>query len=195
MDSQYGLSGSCDILYSLGVLCYSVLCDATTEKLKNNDNMSADTMITSEHINNDFLLVDGFFWLVLFLLVFVLIELAASISMIPILMLCACNFTLLLYLACTSSFCSIQVVKPLTIFMWAVHAILMLIVTDASILDGSCLLFIDITLAFIFYINVVEKEMTVIKFLNVRLWTTVFLNFCFVMVYVNNVFSIDVPDT
>ena len=77
-----------------------------------------DTMITSEHINNECLLVDGFFWLVLFLLVFVLIELAASISMIPISILCACNFTLLLYLACTSSFCSIQVVKPLTLFMW-----------------------------------------------------------------------------
>ena len=71
----------------------------------------------------------------------------------------------------------------------------MLIMTDASILDGSCLLLIDIMLAIFFYINVVEKEMTVIKFLNVRLWTTVFLNFCFVMVYVNNVFSIDVPDT
>jgi len=71
----------------------------------------------------------------------------------------------------------------------------MLIMTDASILDGSCLLFIDIMLAIFFYINVVEKEMTVIKFLNVRLWTTVFLNFCFLMVYVNIVFSVDVPDT
>jgi len=50
-------------------------------------------------------------------------------------------------------------------------------------------------LAIFFYINVVEKEMTVIKFLNVRLWTTVFLNFCFLMVYVNIVFSVDVPDT
>jgi len=71
----------------------------------------------------------------------------------------------------------------------------MLIMTDASILDGSCLLLIDIMLAIFFYINVVEKEMTVIKFLNVRLWTTVFLNFCFLMVYVNIVFSVDVPDT
>jgi len=34
----------------------------------------------------------------------------------------------------------------------------MLIVTDASILDGSCLLFIDITLAIFFYINVVERD-------------------------------------
>ena len=155
------------ILYSLGVLCYGELCHATTEKLQNNNNMSEDTIITSEHINNEFLLVDGVFWLALFLLVFVLIELAASISMILNLMLCSCNFTLLLYLACTSSFCSVQLVKPLTPFMWEVHAILMLIVTNVSILDGSCLLFIDLTLAFSFYIKVVEKEMTVIKFLNV----------------------------
>ena len=61
--------------------------------------------------------MDGVFWLVLFLLVFVLIELAASISMILVSMLCACNFILLLYLACTSSFFSIQVLKPLTLFM------------------------------------------------------------------------------
>ena len=183
------------ILYSLAVLCYGVLYHATTEKLRSNDTVSEDTMITSEHVNNEFLLVDGFFWLILFLLVFVLIELAASISMLGVSVLCACNFTLLLYIACASSFCSIQVVKPLSLFMWSVHAILILIVTDASILDGSCLLFIDITLAIFFYINVVEKEMTVIKFLNVRLWTTVFLNLCFVMVYVNNVISIDVPDT
>ena len=38
------------ILYSLGVLCYDVLYHATTKKLKNNDNMSEDTMITSKHI-------------------------------------------------------------------------------------------------------------------------------------------------
>ena len=183
------------ILYSLGVLCYGVLYHATTEKLRSNDTISEDTMITSEHVNNEFLLVDGFFWLVLFLLMFVLIELAASISMVGISVLCACNFTVLLYFACVSSFCSAQMVKPLSLFMWSVHAILILIVTDASILDGSCPLFIDITLAIFFYINVVEKEMTVIKFLNVRLWTTVFLNLCFVMVYVNNVISIDVPDT
>jgi len=61
----------------------------------------------------------------------------------------------------------------------------MLIVTDASILDGSCLLFIDITLAIFFYINVVEREMTV----------TVILNFCFVMVHVHFVLSFHVPDT
>jgi hypothetical protein len=183
------------ILYSLGVLCYGVLYHATTEKLRSNEDLSEDSMITPDHINKEFMLADCFFWLVLFLLSFVLVEIASPISMLPLSILCACNFTVLLYLACSAAYCTIEVVKPVAIFMWVVHAVLMLIVTDASILDGSCLIFMDITLAIFYYINVVEKDMTVIKFLNVRLWTVVFLNFCFLMVYVNNVLSIDIPDS
>jgi hypothetical protein len=182
------------ILYSLGVLCYGVLYHATTEKLRDNDNLSEDSMITPEHINKEFLLSDCFFWVVLFLLMLVLQEVASSVSMMLISVLCACNFTVLLFLACTAGHCPIEVVKSAALFVWAVHAVLMLVVTDASILDGSCLIFIDITLGIFYYINVVEKDMTVIKFLNVRLWTTVFLNFCFIMVYVNNVLSIDIAD-
>jgi len=182
------------ILYSLGVLCYGVLYHATTEKLSNNDDLSEDSMITPENINKEFLLSDCFFWVVLFLLIFVLVEVASSVSMVLFSLLCACNFTVLLFLACSAAYCPIDVVKPVALFMWAVHAVMILVMTDASILDGSCLIFIDITLAIFYYINVMEKEMTIIKFLNVRLWTTVFLNFCFVMVYVNNVLSIDIPD-
>jgi len=183
------------IVYSLCVLCYGVLYHATTEKLRSNDDLSEDSMVTPDHINKEFMLADCFFWLVLFLLLFVLVEIASPVSMLPVSVLCACNFTVLLYLACSAAYCPIEVVKPVAIFMWVVHAILMLIVTDASILDGSCLIFIDITLAIFYYINVIEKDMTVIKFLNVRLWTIVFLNFCFLMVYVNNVLSIDIPDS
>jgi len=182
------------ILYSLGVLCYGILYHATTEKLRDNDNLSEDSMITPEHMNKEFLLSDCFFWVVLFLLILVLLEVASSVSMMFISVICACNFTVLLFVACTAGYCPIEVVKSVALFVWAVHAVLMLVVTDASILDGSCLIFIDITLGIFYYINVVEKDMTVIKFLNVRLWTTVFLNFCFIMVYVNNVLSIDIPD-
>ena len=182
------------ILYSLGVLCYGVLYHATTEKLRNNDDLSEDTMITTEHVNKDFLLPDCFFWVVLFLLIFVLLEIASSVSMISFSLVHAVNFTVLLYLACAAAYCTVEVVKLVAVVMWTVHAILMLLVTDASILDGSCLIFIDITLAIFYYINVVEKDMTVIKFLNVRLWATVLLNFCFLMVYVNNIDCIDIPD-
>jgi len=182
------------ILYSLGVLCYGVLYHATTEKLRNNDDLSEDSMMTTEHVNKDFSLLDCFFWVVLFLLIFVLVEIVSSVSMIVLSLLCAVNFTVFLYLACSAAYCAVEVVKFVAVFMWTVHAILVLVVTDASILDGSCLIFIDIILAIFYYINVVEKDMTVIKFLNVRLWTTVLLNFCFLMVYVNNIISIDIPD-
>ena len=183
------------ILYSLGVLCYGVLYHATTEKLKDNDDMSEDTMITAQHINNEFLLLDGFFWLVVFLLVFVLLELTSSVSMLFVSVLGALNYTLFLYVSCCTLFCTVDVLQPIAIFMWVLHAVLILVVTDASVLDGSCLIFIHITLAIFYYINVVEKDLTIIKFVNVRLWTTVLLNVCFIIVYVNNVISIDVPDT
>jgi len=182
------------ILYSLGVLCYGVLYHATAEKLKNNDDISEDTMITAEHINNEFMLLDGFFWVVLFLLVFVLLELTSSISMLFLSVLSACSYTFFLYIACMSLFCAVNAIQTLALFAWVVHAVLILIVTDASVLDGSCLIFIDITLAIFFYINVVEKDLTIIKFLNVRLWSIVLLNLCFITVYVNNIISIDVPD-
>ena len=183
------------ILYALGVLCYGVLYHATTEKLKNHDDMCEDTMITSQHINNEFVLIDGFFWLVVFLLAFVLLELTASVSMLGMSVLGALNYTFCLYVACSTLFCPVNVLQPVAIFMWVLHAVLILVVTDASVLDGSCLIFIHITLAIFYYINVVEKDLTIIKFLNVRLWTTIVLNLCFLMIYVNNVISIDVPGT
>ena len=182
------------ILYSLGVLCYGVLYHATADKLKNNDDMSEDTMITAEHVNNEFMLLDGFFWVVLFLLVFVLLELTSSISMLFLSILAACSYTFFLYIACMSLFCTIKTIMPLALFAWVVNAMLILIITDASVLDGCCLIFIDITLAIFFYINVVEKDLTVIKFINTRLWSIVLLNLCFIIVYVNNIISIDVPD-
>ena len=40
----------------------------------------------------------------------------------------------------------------------------------------------------------IEKDLTVIKFINTRLWSIVLLNLCFIIVYVNNIISIDVPD-
>jgi len=146
------------ILYSLGVLCYGVLYHATTEKLRNNDDLSEDTMITTEHVNKDFLLPDCFFWVVLFLLIFVLLEIASSVSMISFSLVHAVNFTVLLYLACAAAYCTVEVVKLVAVVMWTVHAILMLLVTDASILDGSCLIFIDITLAIFYYINALKKN-------------------------------------
>jgi len=182
------------ILYSLGVLCYGVLYHATADKLKNNDDMSEDTMITAEYVNNEFMLLDGFFWVVLFLLVFVLLELTSSISMLFLSVLAACSYTFFLYIACMSLFCAVKVIMPLALFAWVVHAMLILIITDASVLDGCCLIFIDITLAIFFYINVIEKDLTVVKFINTRLWSIVLLNLCFIIVYVNNIISVDVPD-
>jgi len=34
--------------------------------------------------------------------------------------------------------------------------------------------------------------MTVIKFLNMRVWCTLLVNFCFVLIYINNTICIDI---
>jgi len=151
-------------------------------------------MIMAEHVNNKFMLLDGFFWVVLFLLVFVLLELTSSISMLFISVLGACSYTFFLFVACMSLFCAVKAIQLLALFAWVVHAVLILIVTDVSLLDGSCLIFINITLAIFFYINVVEKDLTIIKSLNVRLWSIVLLNLYFTLVYFDSIISIDVPD-
>jgi len=103
---------------------------ATTEKLRSNDDLSQSTIITPYHINKEFMLADSFCWLLFFLLFFVLVEIASLVSMLPVYVLCAYKLTLVLYLACSEAYCPIDVVKFVAIFIWVVHAVLMLFVTE-----------------------------------------------------------------
>jgi len=47
-------------------------------------------------------------------------------------------------------------------------------------------------LAIFYYISVIEDKMTVIKFLNMRVWCTLLVDFCFVLIYINNIICIDI---
>jgi len=183
------------ILYAFSVVCFYFLYSKTVMDIADGEEISHDSMVTAELINTTLMLTDALFWVILLLLIFILLELSSAISMISLNMLCSIDYTLLLYMACAAPFYSVEIMKPLTLAMWGVHAFLLLVVTDASMLDGSCLIFINFALGIYYHINVVEKGMTIIKFLNLCLWTIIFLNICFIVVYTNNIICIDVPDT
>ena len=175
------------ILYSLLIVCHSILYSATVDKLEMKHDLSADTEITASHINDTFCLSDWLFWFILFLQFFLLLEITSSVSIIYISVLYSLNFTMLLYAACAAAFCNIHTLRFASIILWGLYAFLSLIFTDASVLDGTCLIVMNIILCVFYYISVVETGMTIIKFLNIRLWTVNALNFFFIITYVNNV--------
>ena len=95
------------ILYSLLIVCHSILYSATVDKLEMKHDLSPDTEITANHINDTFCLSDWLFWFILFLQFFLLLEITSSVSIIYISVLYSLNFTMLLYAACVQSMCCV----------------------------------------------------------------------------------------
>jgi len=116
------------ILYSLLIVCHSILYSATVDKLEMKHDLSADTEITASHINDTFCLSDWLFWFILFLQFFLLLEITSSVSIIYISVLYSLNFTMLLYAACAAAY--------ICIFMKCRYKISMR--TKTGCLCGTC---------------------------------------------------------
>ena len=175
------------LFYALLVVCHAILYHSTVDNLQKKNDLCGDTEVTANHINDLFCLSDWLFWLILFLQFFLLLEITAAVSIVYVSVLYSLNFVMLLYVACASAFSPIHTLKYASITVWAVYAFLTLIFTDASVLDGTCLIVMNIILCFFYYITVIETGMTINKFLNIRLWTVTVLNFFFIITYVNNI--------
>jgi len=182
------------VLYSLLVVCHCILYRTTIDKLETNSDVCAETPLTADHINNNFCLSDWIFWFILFVQIFLVLEICAPVSIVYVSILYSLNYTILLYVACCAVFCPIHTVKFATVAVWSAYAFLILMFTDASILDGICLVIMNIILFVFYYLAVVEPGMTVVKFLNMRLWTVTFLNFFFIVIYINNMICMEMQE-
>ena len=181
------------IIYSLGILCYMILYHATINRIKTeSETISIDEKMTLKQINADFILNDLFFWLLVFIVVFIILEISSPISIQYVSFYLAFSFAMLLFTTCSLAYTELVVLRSISLFIWGVQALIIIVMTNASVLDGSCLLFVNIFLAIFYYMSVVEQKMTIIKFLNMRIWCSLLLNFSFVLIYINNIICIDI---
>lgn len=180
------------ILYSLGILCYMILYHATVNSIKTDRNqVSMEEPITNQQINSDYIFNDLFFWLLVLLVIFVILEISCPISMVYVSFFFALSFAMLLYTTCSLANTELLVLRNISMFLWVLQAIGVVILTNASVLDGFCILFVNVFFAIFYYISVIEPNMTIVKFLNMRIWCTLLVNFCFVLIYINNIICID----
>jgi len=181
------------IIYSLGILCYMILYHATINRIKTeSETISIDEKMTLKQINADFILNDLFFWLLVFIVVFIILEISSPVSIQYVSFYLAFSFAMLLFTTCSLAYTELVVLRSISLFIWGVQALIIIVMTNASVLDGSCLLFVNIFLAIFYYMSVVEQKMTIIKFLNMRIWCSLLLNFSFVLIYINNIICIDI---
>lgn len=182
------------LLYSILVVCYCALYHATLQKIHISNEISEDDNITEKNINEDFLLYDLFFWLIVVILIFIVLEISSQVSIVEISFCCSILYSILLYITCSITGQNLYVTRCISFFLWICIALTLLIITNASILNGSALIFLNIILVIFYYITVVENDMSIIKFLNVRFWATVFMNFCFFLVYMNSLILVDLSN-
>jgi len=181
------------IVYSLGVLCYIILYHATVNKIKNeNRNTSVEGVITTTQINSEYMLNDLFFWLLVFIVIFIVLEISCPVSIQSVSLFFSISFTMLLYTTCSLARTELIILRSIALLFWTIQAIAVIVLTNASVLDGSCILFVNIIFGIFYYISVIEDNMTIIKFLNMRAWCSVLVNFCFILIYINNIICIDI---
>jgi len=154
------------IIYSMRVLCQGIVYTMKVKDFDKNDDVCSDTVITPQLFNDTYCQCDWLFGIILFVEFFMLLEITAAVSV---------------------AYCPVHALKYLSFALWIVYAFLLLVFTDASVLDGICLIVMHAVLCFFYYNTVVDADTTAIRFLNIRLWTITILNFLFVVTYVNNV--------
>jgi len=64
----------------------------------------------------------------------------------------------LLYTTCSLAGTEIAVLRSIALFFWVSQAIGIIVLTNATVLDGSCILFVNIVFAIFYYISVIEKK-------------------------------------
>jgi hypothetical protein len=86
------------IIYSLGVMCYMILHHATVNRVKTeNRNISVEDVITINQINTEYMLNNLFFWLLVFIVIFIVLEISCPVSIQCVSIFFSLSFTMLLY--------------------------------------------------------------------------------------------------
>ena len=173
------------LIYSLLLVCFAVLFHSLKQKLNNPYHECPQSENGEMILSGDILLFDTLFWLIMTMYFFILTDVSNVIS-IPIFSFWqSLLYVSLVYVISTPS----NIPKHNRLLILGVLLFSVLIQTTSShpsMSTGGILIISNVSILAFLYISVVEK-CDMAKFLNIRLWCMVFLNFLFLIFYFDNV--------
>ena len=176
------------LLYSLGVSMMALFFYSLRKKLKQTSNYDEGDLMKQGEVPSDLLIFDTIFWFVFFIYVYIMIDSSAVVT-IPIVSLWqTLVYITPLYVTNYPTPTPRHLIFVLQV-AWGMHVMLLTSSNHASVSIGGPFLVSHLCTAIFTYISVAE-HMTIVKFCNLRLWSTVFFCSLFLFVYSNNVIFI-----
>ncbi len=171
------------LFYSLALCCLGFLFYTIYSKLMTQQ--SKDDTPLHECLHGDLLLFDSLYWVTQFLFNFIVLDIASAVT-IPILSAWqSLQYVLLLYVVCSPTHLP-KHVKIIVMISWAAHVMLQSKFSHSGVGSGGIILICHIINVIFCYITLVEA-IDVPKFLNLRVWSSVFSNSIFLFIYLNSV--------
>lgn len=181
------------LVYSMGLASFSILFFTINRRRSQDTDESENEQISTEHINGDLKLFDSSFWILYVINIFLIIEMTTPISNPFFSTWQAVIYVTLMYSIC-STVNTKRESKVVLIGAWSLHAAIMTTLSHASINNGGITLMVHVLAAIFIYISTLER-VTIVKFINMRIWCAVLLNFGFMIGYVWNVDFISMEST
>lgn len=179
------------LLYSIFVLVLCIVYHSIEQKFKEDGEYDPHTTVKSAQVGSDVLLYDAVFWLNNTFVVFIFMYLITAVAQ-PGLFLCiAVAYSFCLY-------CAVARDAPPTVYTPAcVLAVVVAVgaksISNVGFFTGFFAVIIDVANAFFVYIHLCDANLTYLKFLNARLWTSVLQSFCLLSMYVSSVVFVAPP--
>lgn len=174
------------LMYSLLVVCYAILYNNIAEQVAAGVGPKPEERVSVAVLNGELLLFDVGYWVLMYLVIFITIDCTSAVSISLMTAWAAMLYTSSLYTACLPLDIG-SVSRILSVAAWCLQTVVITFITNASLLNGSFLVFMHLFNAIFCYAQLAEGSVSYIKFLNMRIWGVVFLNVCLLTTYVNNV--------
>lgn len=174
------------LIYSLLVVCFAVLFHNLHEQLKAGTGPKPDENITISHINEELLLFDGGYWFIMYMAMFIAIDSTSHVSISAMTSWSALVYVSTLYAACIVVDIG-SASRVIFVVSWVTTVFMVTFVTNASLFDGSFVIFIHLINCIFAYIQLAEGAISYAKFLNLRIWSVVIINVLILITYINNI--------
>ena len=170
------------LVYSLLVMCYAILHYCIIDGHQYEQPPRVDQQMTTKLIDDELMLYDSCFWVILAISVYILVEVASAISNSALSMFIALSYVFLMCSACTLSDPS-KWYKFANILALICTAGIISYCTKSTVFAGLVLLIFHTILGILYYVHNAEHNMTLYKFIHIRLWCIVCTNICVSALY------------
>ena len=173
------------VFYSFGVLCFSILFFTINEKTDDKMNAYNSELITTEQIQNDLFFFDILYWFLLCILLYIILDISIPVSNTYVSIWISFVYTAFLFQCCNIANMG-TLFRGISLSLWGIQALMILLITNISVFNGSCILWFNLIGFIFYYVNVVEGDLVYTKFIHARLYACVLYNICFIFIYLNN---------